>query len=282
MPSRPAGAGLSGATSTLVASLLFFVHGCGGGGAGAPVTVTLASTTSTEDSGLFDELIPAFREAHPEIRVRVVAVGSGQALELGRRGDADVLLVHSPEAELTFMAEGHGLERRPVMYNDFVMVGPPADPAGVQQAVDAAAAFRAVARAGSGFISRGDDSGTHQRELALWRHAGLNPPPRPHRLEAGQGMAETLAMASELGMYTLTDRGTFLALQASLRLEILHQGGADLANPYHVIIATGARDGAAARTLAHWLLSPAAAGVISRLGVERFGQPLFHPGSPPR
>jgi tungstate transport system substrate-binding protein len=251
-----------------------------GTGEPAAETLTLASTTSTEDSGLFDVLVPAFEAARPGTRLRVVAVGSGQALELGRRGDADVLLVHAPGAELEFMAGGHGLSRRPFMYNDFVIVGPADDPAAIRGMPDAAAALGTIVERGAAFLSRGDDSGTHARELELWKDAGWpSPPPPPGRLEAGQGMGETLSLASERRMYTLSDRGTYLAMGPALRLDILVEGGRGLVNPYSVITVRNARNRAAAEAFAEWIVSPDAAGIIR--GVRVAGEPLFRVGTPP-
>jgi tungstate transport system substrate-binding protein len=181
-------------------------------------TVVLASTTSTEDSGLFDELLPAFEKANPRYRIVVVAVGSGEALAIARRGDADVLLVHSPAAESTFMAEGHGASRQPVMYNDFVLVGDPTDPAHVRGINDAAAALAQIARTASPFVSRGDQSGTHAKELSLWKAAGITPADSSKRgrwyMDVGQGMGETLRIANERHAYTLSDRGTYLSVRA--------------------------------------------------------------------
>lgn len=249
---------------------------------GERAAVVLASTTSTEDSGLFDVLIPAFEAAHPAYRVRVLAVGSGQALELGRRGDADVLLAHAPAAESLFVAQGYGEARRPVMYNDLVLVGPAADPAAVDGLADAAAALARIADAGAAFISRGDDSGTHRKEQELWRAAGRAA--RSARgagyLEAGQGMGEVLRVAAEKGAYTLADRSTFLALRR-LPLRVLVEGDPRLTNPYGVIVVRAAHDRAGGRAFADWITSPAGQAVLRGYGSERFGQPLFVPGAPP-
>lgn len=244
--------------------------------------IVLSSTTSTEDSGLFDVLIPAFEAAHPSLRVRVLAVGSGQALELGRRGDADVLLTHAPAAESLFVAQGHGEERRPVMYNDFVLVGPAADPAGVRGESDAAAALARIAAAAAPFISRGDDSGTHRKELDLWEAAGLGGPDArgPGYLEAGQGMGEVLRVAAEKEAYTLSDRSTFLFLR-DLPLEVLLEGDPRLTNPYAVIVVRTAKNRAGGRAFADWITSPRGQAVVGAYGRERFGQPLFFPGEPP-
>lgn len=242
--------------------------------------VVLASTTSTEDSGLFDALLPAFAGSHPEYAIRLVAVGSGQALELGARGDADVLLVHSPAAETQFMAAGHGATRAAVMHNDYVIVGPAEDPAGVRGR-DAAHAFRRIAAAGAPFISRGDGSGTHAKELALWTRVGVAPT-APWHVDVGQGMGETLAVAGERRAYTLADRGTYLFLKDRDGLEVLVEGDSVLFNPYHVIVPRRARNARGGRAFAAWITAPAAQALIGRHGVERYGQPLFTPAAAAR
>ncbi|HEX6940662.1 MAG TPA: substrate-binding domain-containing protein [Longimicrobiales bacterium] len=261
---------------TLLAAALAL--GCGAGERADPRQIILASTTSTEDSGLFDELLPAFEAAHPEYEVRAIAVGTGEALELGRRKDADVLLVHAPAAESAFVAEGYGVERREVMYNDFVIVGPASDPAGVRGLADAAEALRRIARAGVSFISRGDDSGTHRKELALWRAAGVETGGAAY-LEAGQGMGEVLRIASERRGYTLTDRATYLFLKDDLALEVLVEGDARLFNQYGVIPVAGARNAEGAAAFADWITSAEAQSLIARYGVDRFGAPLFTPNA---
>jgi tungstate transport system substrate-binding protein len=244
------------------------------------VDLLLASTTSTEDSGLFDVLLPAFESAHPEVSVQVTAVGTGQALELGRRGDADVLLVHAPAAESAFVAGGHGTGRCEVMYNDFVVVGPGADPAGIRGLGDAAEAFRRIAAAGAEFVSRGDDSGTHRKERSLWSAAGLEPGDGGY-VEIGQGMAEALRMATERRAYTLTDRATYLNQRPGLDLELLVEGDDRLFNQYGVIPVAGAPHPRAARTFAHWITGEEGQGLIGRYGRTRFGQPLFIPNASP-
>lgn len=241
-----------------------------------PRELILASTTSTVDSGLLDVLLPAFERTQQDMRVKVVGVGSGEALALGRRGDADVLLVHSPADEETFMADGHGERRLPVMANDYVIAGPPDDPAGVGSAPSAIEALRRIASLGAPFVSRGDSSGTHRRELSLWAAAGIAP---PARIDVGQGMGEALTIASERSAYILSDRSTYLALVDNLRLDILAEDPDQLANPYSVITVKGARNGAAADAFADWLVSADAADLIRRFGVERFGQPLFFPAA---
>lgn len=238
--------------------------------------IYLASTTSTEDSGLFEVLIPAFEAAHPEHSVIVLAVGSGEALEMGRRGDVDILLVHSPAAEEVFVAEGHGTDRRAVMYNDYVILGPAADPAGVRGMTDAARALERIAATGATFISRGDDSGTHHKELALWEAAGIESRGEGYR-EAGQGMGEVLRIADETGGYTLSDRATALFLRDQLAIEILVEGDERLHNPYGVIPITGARNAEGALTFRDWLTGPEARSLIADYGRKIFGQPLFVP-----
>jgi tungstate transport system substrate-binding protein len=256
----------------LTASLL------GTGCSGRP-SVTLATTTSTQDTGLLDVLVPRFRD-EAGVDVKVVAVGTGQALALGLRGDADVLLVHDPEGEERFMEEGHGEQRRPVMHNDFVLVGPPADPAGVKGLPSASGAFGLISQRQQPFVSRGDESGTHKKEQALWRQAGVEPAGGWY-VRAGAGMGEVLRMASEKRAYTLSDRGTFLALQKGLDLAVLAEGDPLLANPYHVIVVAAGKHAPArheaARKFADFLTAPATQQLIGDFGKDRFGQPLFFP-----
>lgn len=240
---------------------------------------TVATTTSVEDTGLLDVLTGAWLEQHPTRRLRVVAVGSGHALELARRGDADVVLVHDPAAESAFVAAGHGDRRRTIMRNDFVIAGPPADPAAVGAARDPLEAFRRIAQARQTFLSRGDSSGTHRKERALWLAAGIEPAGEWYR-EAGVGQADLLRMASERGAYALVDRGTFRFLQRQLALEILHSDGAVLDNPYSVIVASRAVDPEGALRLADWLAGDRARALIDAHGRDRFGSPLFQPTRP--
>jgi tungstate transport system substrate-binding protein len=198
--------------------------------------LVLATTTSTYDTGLLDHLVPIF-EQQTGLTVKTVAVGTGQALELGRRGEADVLLVHAPTKEIEFVSSGHGKNRRAVMHNDFVIVGPGDDPAKVRDGRDAAAALRAVSKAGATWISRGDRSGTHTKEQELWRAAGVVPAGEWF-VETGQGMGASLRITDERRGYTLSDRGTFIAT-AKLGLEVLVEGDPRLFNPYHVIEVVG-------------------------------------------
>lgn len=238
-------------------------------------TLLLATTTSTRDSGLLDELLPSF-ERRSGCSVKTVAVGSGEAMELGERGDADVLLVHSPDAEQQFMAEGHGASRRAVMHNDFVLVGPPDDPAGVTQADDAPAALVRIAEAEAAFASRGDDSGTHAKELSLWEAAGVDPEGDWY-VETGQGMGETLTIAGQRQAYTLSDRGTFLATE-NVDSELLLEGGEALLNPYHVIVVSaGEVNRACAQAFSTWITGVTAQRAIESFGVEEYGEPLFFP-----
>jgi tungstate transport system substrate-binding protein len=243
-------------------------------------SLTLATTTSTQDSGLLDRLVPLFRE-QTGIEVKVVAVGTGQALQLGRRGDADVLLVHDRDAEQQFVAEGFGVGRRPVMYNDFVLVGPPVDPAGVNGQASASKAFARMARAEAPFVSRGDESGTHQKEKAIWKRAGVAPQGNWY-VRAGAGMGQVLRMADEKHAYALTDRGTFLAQCRGLDLAVLCEGDPLLVNQYSVILVNPDKHThvrrEAARKFADFLLSAATQKVIADFGKDRFGQPLFFPG----
>ncbi|HSG81396.1 MAG TPA: substrate-binding domain-containing protein [Gemmatimonadota bacterium] len=246
--------------------------------ASEPREIVLASTTSTEDSGLFEFLLPAFRESHDRYRVRVIAVGSGEALRLAARGDADAVLSHSPGAEEDFTHAGYGESRRPVMYNDFVVVGPVEGPARACADSSAARALACIAGRGATFISRGDDSGTHARERQLWGAAGVEPAGDWY-LEVGQGMGAVLMMASEKGAYTLTDRGTFLSMRERLYLEVLVEGDPALRNQYSVIVVRDASELRGARAFADWIVSPQAQVLIGGFGVERFGRPLFTPNA---
>lgn len=235
----------------------------------------LATTTSTRDSGLLDELLPSF-ERKSGCQVKTVAVGSGEALELGAKGDADVLLVHSPAAEEEFMDAGDGASRKAVMHNDFVLVGPADDPADIEKATDAPDALKRIAAAEANFASRADESGTHTKELSLWETAGTDPSGSWY-IETGQGMGETLTIAGQKEAYTLSDRGTFLATE-NLDAELLVEGGEDLLNPYHVIVVRGKETNAAcAREFSSWITSPKTQKTIGRFGVDEYGERLFYP-----
>lgn len=237
--------------------------------------MVLATTTSTRDSGLLDSLLPAF-ESTSGYKVKVVAVGTGQAIAMARRGDAQVVLVHAPEIERAEVDSGNFVRRRLVMHNDFLFVGPANDPARLGGLHDPVAALRRLVEAQAPFVSRGDRSGTHVFEQKVWRLAALQPPtPGAWYIEAGQGMAATLQMASEKHAYTISDRGTFLAWQPKLELVPLVEGDTLLYNAYHVMEVPNA--GAGARALADFFVSPAAQEFIGRFGTTRFGRPLFIP-----
>ena len=239
----------------------------------------LATTTSTQDSGLLDVLIPLF-EAESGYTVQTVAVGSGQAMKMGEEGNADVLLVHAPAAEIAFMENGFGRDRALVMHNEFIIVGPPTDPSGIR-GLSAAAALRAIGKTGTTFVSRGDDSGTHKAERSLWESIGLDPASHAWYLESGQGMGATLTIASEKGAYTLTDRATFLAYRANLQLEIIVEGDKELLNVYHVITVNPDRwpkiNYPAALAFMGFMVDTSTQWVIGQFGIEEFGQPLFYP-----
>lgn len=271
-------AGLLFAALTLLSPAL--ASGCSGEttSAAARQRLVLATTTSTQDSGLLDVLVPAFEAVHPECSVEVIAVGTGEALRLGRQKDADVLLVHARDDEVAFVADGYGAERRDVCYNRFVIVGPPGDPAGVRSAPDAADALARIAQRRALFASRGDDSGTHMKERALWGAAGVEPGGAWY-LVTGQGMGETLKIASEKQAYTLADEATFLTMRDALDLVVLFDRDAALRNQYGVVVVAGARNERGARDFAAWICGREGQALIGRFGADRFGSPLFVPNA---
>lgn len=242
-------------------------------------TLILATTTSTQDSGLLDVLIPMFEE-QTGYTVQTVAVGSGQAMEMGQQGNADVLLVHSPSAEATFMQDGWGKDRSLIMHNDFVIVGPAADPAKIK-GLGPAESFKAIATAEAPFVARADKSGTSTKELGIWAKTDVDPATTKPAwyIETGQGMGPSLTIASEKGAYTLTDRATFLANKDKLQLEILVEGNKTLLNIYHVITVNPDKwpkvnyEGAMA--FMKFMTDPATQEVIGQFGADKFGQPLF-------
>ncbi len=242
--------------------------------------IILATTTSTQDTGLLDELIPMFQKKTGYF-VKTIAVGSGQAMAMGQKGEADVLLVHSPDAEKKFMDEMNGINRRLVMHNDFVVVGPAADPAGIKGSKTTPEAFKKIAAAGSLFVSRGDNSGTHAKEKGVWKAAGINPEGQKWYQQTGLGMGQTLNVAAEKKGYTLADRGTWLSLQKTLGLPILMQGDPILLNIYHVIEVNPAKwpkvNAAGAKAFADFMVAPATQKVIKTFGVKKYGSPLFFP-----
>jgi tungstate transport system substrate-binding protein len=244
--------------------------------------IVVSSTTSTQDSGLFGHILPLFR-ARTGIDVRVVSQGTGQALDTGRRGDADVVLVHARAQELRFVEDGFGLERRPVMYNDFVLVGPKADPAGVNGSKDIAAALKAIAEKKAPFISRGDRSGTHAAELALWKAAGvgIEQAKGPWYREIGQGMGAALNMAGATSAYVLSDRGTWLSFRNRGDLQIAVEGDRRLFNQYGVMLVNPARHPhvkrAEGQAFIDWLTGPEGQQAIA--GYRINGQQLFFPNA---
>ena len=242
--------------------------------------ITVASTTSTQNSGLFDAILPVFTEK-TGIEVRVVAVGTGQALRIARNGDADVLLVHHRPSEDAFVAEGYGVERRDVMYNDFVIVGPGEDPSGIAAAEGVTAALQAVAAGDTVFLSRGDDSGTHKKELELWADAGIAPQGQPWYREAGAGMGATLNIAVGMEAYVLSDRGTWITFGNQQDFRILVSGDPRLFNPYGVIVVNPERfphvKAADATVFADWLVSGEGQAEIAKFTIA--GRTAFCPNS---
>lgn len=246
----------------------------------ASKSIILATTTSTQDSGLLDVLIPIF-EKESGYFVKTIAVGSGQAMAMGKKGEADVLLVHSPDDEKKFMAEGFGTTRRLVMHNDFIIVGPASDPAKIHSAKTSVDALKRIAQSGSLFLSRGDNSGTHAKEKKLWKTAGISPDGQKWYQQTGLGMGDTLNVAAEKKGYTLADRGTYLALRKNLGLAILMEGDAKLLNVYHVIELNTAKwpkiNAAGGKAFADFMVSRKVQELIGRFGVDKFGSPLFFP-----
>jgi tungstate transport system substrate-binding protein len=251
----------------------------GGTHAAEQKIIRLATTTSTENSGLLDYLLPEFKR-ETGYSVHVIAVGTGKALRMARDGDVDLVLVHARAAEEQFINQGHGIDRRDVMYNDFIIVGPPADPAAVRQSRTAAEALRRIARGGHLFVSRGDDSGTHKKERQLWQAIDFEPAVSWYR-EAGQGMGKVLQISGELGAYTVTDRGTWLAMEDKLPLELLFEGDEPLHNPYGIIAVNPDRhphaESAGAEALVDWIISTEGQRLIGDYRVN--GQRLFIPNA---
>ncbi len=260
----------------LAVVLALLATGCG---PKVPERVRLVTTTSTDDSGLSTFLLEPFQE-ETGIQVQVVAVGSGQALELGRRGDADLVLVHARKNEDEFVAQGWGIERRDIMWNDFLVAGPKSDPAAVRGLASPAEAFGKIKASGATFVSRGDESGTHVREKAIWAEAG-GPPTGPGYIDAGQGMGPCLLLANQRQAYILADRGTWLAYASRVGLDVLVEGDPALRNPYGIILVNPEKhpdvNASGARKLRDWLVSPAGQ---ARIGAFQIGgQVLFHPAA---
>lgn len=280
------------AAGALGALLAWSMAACGPPPEEAAPPVTLAATTTLEDSGLLEALLAGYRAAHPRSPVRALTGGTGEVLALGRRGDVDVVITHDPVAESLFVAQGHGDARRPLARSELILAGPPADPAGVAGAPDAAAAFARIEAARAPFVSRADDSGTHRKERLVWRRAlaggtgtrgegepraGVDRPPASARwyAEAGLGMGDALRVAGQRGAYILADRPTFLRLRSEHGLAELLRGDPLLENPYGVIVVAGSPRAQAARALAAWLTGDGGRGVIRGFGTDSAGAPLF-------
>lgn len=250
-------------------------------------TITLSTTTSTEDSGLLDYLLPEFKE-DTGIEVKTVAVGTGKALQMGEDGEADVLLVHAKDSEIEFVEDGFGTERQDVMYNDFVIVGPEEDPANLAEETgeDVVAGFKRISEEEAEFVSRGDDSGTHKKELKIWENAEVEPAGEWY-VEAGAGMGDVLTMADEKQAYTMTDRATYLSMKDDLDLEIVIEGSEDLLNQYGVIPVNPEVLGddadiinnEGANEFMEWLTSEKGQSLIDEYGIEEYGEPLFVPNA---
>ena len=249
---------------------------------GSDKELILATTTSTQDSGLLDVLVPLF-ERQSGYQVKTISVGTGAALALGARGEVDVVLVHAPASEKQWMTDGNGIKRLLVMHNDFVVVGPAEDPAHVRGSASAADGLKKVAAAGAAFVSRGDNSGTQQAELALWRQTGIEPKGQPWYLESGTGMGQTLSIADQKRAYTLSDRATWLAWSGKIDLPILFEGDRALFNVYHVMPVNPAKfagiqlNTAGANAFAEFLVAAATQETIGSFGRDKYGQQLFVP-----
>jgi len=255
---------------------------CGWSAPSGQKNLILATTTSTQDSGLLDVLIPAF-EKQTGYFVKTISVGSGQAMKMGEKGEADVLLVHSPAAEKSFMDQGFGVNRKLVMHNDFIILGPASDPAKIHDAKTAAEAYKRIAQSGALFLSRGDNSGTDAKDKGLWKAAGIKPEGQKWFQQTGLGMGETLNVAAEKRGYLLADRGTYLALNKKRRLglEILVAGEPKLLNIYHVIEVNPAKwpkvNSPGAKAFSDFMVSAPIQEIIKGFGIKDFGSPLFFP-----
>ena len=247
---------------------------------GVQKAIILATTTSTQDSGLLDVLIPIF-EKKTGYFVKTIAVGSGQAMAMGQKGEADVLLVHSPAAEKKIVAEGYGINRRIIMHNDFIIVGPPGDSAKIKGIKLASEAFKRIASAQALFLSRSDKSGTHVKEMDIWKAAGIKPEGEKWYQQTGLGMGQTLSVAAEKKGYTLADRGTYLALKKNLGFDILVEGDAILLNIYHVVEVNPSKwpkvNAGGGKAFADFMVSKETQEIIKTFGVDKFGSPLFFP-----
>lgn len=254
--------------------------GATGPDASAPANeIILATTTSTRDSGLLDVLLPIFQQK-TGYTVKTIAVGTGQALAMGEKGEADVLLVHAPDSEVPLVEAGVVVNRQLIMHNDFIIVGPPSDPAKIKGTAKAADAFKKIAQAQAIFVSRGDESGTHKQEKTIWKSSGIEPAGKWYQ-QSGSGMGQTLNIASEKNAYTLTDRATYLALKKNLALDILVEGDASLLNIYHIMQVNPQKfdkvNAAGGKALVDFFIAPETQEVIGKFGVDKYGQPLFFP-----
>lgn len=243
-------------------------------------TIILATTTSTQDSGLLDELLPKFEKSTGYF-VKTISVGSGQAMKMGEKGEADVLLVHSPDAEKKFVEQGFGVNRRLVMHNDFIILGPASDPAKIKGEKSAKEALKKIAAANALFLSRGDNSGTHALEKKLWKATGLKYEGNKWYQQTGLGMGQTLSVAAEKKGYTIADRGTYLSVKKNLGLDILVEGDASLLNIYHVIEVNPSKwpkvNAAGAKAFADFMVAKKTQAIIKTFGVKKFGAALFFP-----
>jgi tungstate transport system substrate-binding protein len=246
-------------------------------------SIILSTTTSTQDSGLLDYLLPKFEE-ETGIEVKVVAVGTGKALQMGKDGEADILLVHAKESEEEFVQEGHGLERHDVMYNDFILVGPKDDPLKLKENSpnNILEGLKSIAETQTKFVSRGDDSGTHKKELSIWKEAGIEPEGEWY-ISTGSGMADVLKIADEKGAYTITDRATYLSMRDNLELDVIIEGDKNLFNQYGIIPVNPEKNdkinAEGAKIFMDWILSEDTQKLIGEFGVEEFGMPLFVPNA---
>ncbi len=256
-------------------SVLFLI--CGN--STAQERLRMSTTTSTDNSGLLEVLLPPFEKMF-DVKVDVIAVGTGKALMLGRNGDVDIVFVHARGAENQFVSDGFGVNRRDVMYNDFVIIGPEEDPANIKGLKIAARAFTKISQTGAKFISRGDDSGTHKKEKKIWAQSGIKPKGSWYQ-EVGQGMGAVLTIADEKKAYTLTDRGTYLAFRNKIGLQVMCEGDSILYNPYGIIAVNPAKYSNAnyikAMALIGWVTSVEGQGIIRQFGKKKFGRPLFIP-----
>lgn len=267
-------------TLAIILMMALLLSACAPKAAEVQKPIILSTTTSTQDSGLLDYLMPLFKEA-TGIEVKVVAVGTGAALQNGRDGNADVLLVHAKADEEKFVQEGYGKERFDVMYNDFILVGPATDPAKVK-GLTAPEALKQIQASEAAFVSRGDDSGTHKKELSMWKAAGITPEGNWYNA-AGKGMGDVLTMTSEMEAYTLADRATYLSMKDNLELEVLVEGSPELLNQYGVIALTDKvnkevnQEGA--QKFVDWMLSAETQKLIGEFGKDKYGQALFFPNA---